>query len=155
MRSGTILVGASVCAAAYLFVGCVGELNKIDPAGTIGDASVPIEADLRQPSNEMGGGGVHFYPDIQKDLETLGCTAAGGCHGGSQPPFFKKAPATTADKDGNYQNFVDDSNPTNPAMSTIIQKAQGKPTHVGGALLMMSDPIYQRWIDWMSGGELR
>jgi hypothetical protein len=153
MRSGLILVGAVVCASAYLLVGCVGDLVSIAPSGS--DMNVAT-GDMAMPPapQEMGDGKVHFYPDIQQDLVTLTCTTGGGCHGGTQVPMFKQSPMTQADKDSNYMNFINDCNTTTPAMSPIIQNALGMLGHGGGALLKMTDPQYQRWIDWITAGEL-
>jgi hypothetical protein len=146
-KGGTILVGATVCALAYLLVGCVGELVAIVPSTDDMNATM---ADMAQPQ-EMGDGKVHFFPDIQSDLDKLGCTAAGACHGGVQAPFFKPAPTSQTDKDNNYDNFVTESNQATPTMSTIIQKATGAVSHTGGPLLRTTDPAYQRWLDWIPG----
>jgi hypothetical protein len=154
MRNGAILVGAVVCAGAYLLVGCVGELVSIAPNGT--DMNVTPMGDMAMPPapQEMGDGKVHFFPDIQQDLVTLGCTASGSCHGGTQVPNFLQTPTTQMQKDQNYMNFTSECNTTNPPMSPIIQNALGNMSHGGGMLMKMTDPQYQRWIDWITAGEL-
>jgi hypothetical protein len=151
MRNGAILIGVAVCALAYLLVGCVGDLVAIVPSAA--DQGVG-GGDMAQPQ-EMGDGKVHFFPDIQADLDKLSCTTGGACHGGAQPPFWKAAPMNQTDKDNNYQNFVDESNTTTPTMSLIIQKSTGTVAHTGGALLKTTDPAYMRWINWIGSGELK
>jgi hypothetical protein len=151
MRNGAILIGVAVCALSYLLVGCVGDLVAIVPS--VADQGVP-GVDMAQPQ-EMGDGKVHFFPDIQADLDKLSCTTAGACHGGTQAPIFKAAPTNQTDKDNNYQDFVGECNTTTPTMSLIIQKATGTTPHTGGALLKTTDPAYMRWISWIGAGELK
>jgi hypothetical protein len=152
MRNGAILIAVAVCALTYLLVGCVGELVAIVPS--VADQGVSSGADMAQPQ-EMGDGKVHFFPDIQADLDKLSCTTAGACHGGTQAPMWKAAPTSQTDKDNNYQNFIGECNTTTPTMSLVIQKSTGAVSHTGGALLKTTDPAYMRWINWIGDGELK
>jgi len=155
MRSGgAILVGAAVCALAYLLVGCVGELIEILP--TSADMGLALEDLAPAPPQEMGDGKVHFFPDIQRDIDMLACSA-NGCHGTpGNPPVLKAGPSTDMDKQANYDNFVAEiDNTTDPTMSTLIKFAMGMGGHPGGQKIMMGDAVYQRWIDWIKSGELK
>jgi hypothetical protein len=143
------LVGVMMCAAAYLLVGCVGELVAIVPT----DMGASVEGDMT-PAMEMGDGQVHFIPDIQNDVDRLTCTLS-ACHGGGlNTPMLKAAPMTQADKDTSYMSFKMVCDPTNPSMSLVIQYALGNNAHPGGAVLKMTDPAYQRWINWIMAGEI-
>jgi hypothetical protein len=146
MRTGPILVGAAICAAGYFLVGCIGELIEIKPA-SVEDLGVS-GPDL----TEVELGPPRFFPDIQKDLDKLTCTTTGGCHGGSQMPFFKPNPQSQADKDANYDAFVSKCNPMTPTASLVIQKSTNAMPHSGGQLLKATDPEYKRWIEWIGSG---
>src|SRR5258705_310157 len=89
MRSGLLFLG--ICLGTS---GCVGDLIEITPGATRNDGGA-AGPDLSY--NTMP----KFFPDIQADIDVLGCTSA-ACHGGTQVPNLKQMPLTVADKDNNY-----------------------------------------------------
>ena len=88
-----------------------------------------------------------FNPDIETDIENLGCSNA-ACHGGAQTPVLKNGQAAA-----NYTNFVMDA--MSGANSLVLTKnLQGSGmTHAGGIkFTSTSDPVYQRWLKWINAG---
>jgi hypothetical protein len=143
VRTRALPVGAVLILAA-----CVGDLVEL-PASP-GDATVAHDlATLSSPPDMSGP--VRYFPDIQADVERLGCTGS-SCHGGTQTPVLLPMPSTQAQRDANYMDFTADCNATDPPNSLIIQKALGNLNHGGGAPLSMSDPAYARWIAWIAAG---
>jgi hypothetical protein len=97
-----------------------------------------------------------FFPDIQNDIDTLGCSSQ-GCHARSLgvAPLLIPNPTTQADQDANYASFTSDCNPSDPAMSAIIQAAIGMDDHTGGVVFAAGGAVYTRWVAWIADGELR
>jgi hypothetical protein len=131
--------------------GCVGDLIEI-ATGPKGDGGAPT-ADLAGGSDDGAMAAMpKFFPDIQGDLERLGCTAA-ACHGGSQVPNEIPMPVTQADKDNNYNGFK--MRAMMGEMSLVLQKnlAGSGVVHTGGtAFAAKTDPTYQKWMTWINAG---
>jgi hypothetical protein len=100
----------------------------------------------------------YFNPDIQNDLDTLGCTGAGACHGGNGSPAITKMPTTLAAWQQNYEDIHIDCSTGDclggGATSLLLTKPlQGGPAHTGTKpFASTSDPIYQRWLTWIAAG---
>jgi hypothetical protein len=119
--------------------------------------------DMAAPENDLTVGGaapsaaVYFNPDVQHDLDTLGCTAS-ACHGGSASPVITAMPSTTADWLSNYNDIRVDCTTLDclvgGAGSLLLTKPlQGSATHGGTKPFASSaDPIYQRWLAWIGAG---
>ncbi len=146
-----LLVGACVCTCAYLLVGCVGDLVELT------DSDLSASAGDMTMTGGDAGGGPHFFPDIQNDLNAKFCGTA-GCHGvGSNMPTFVIKPTTPADEDTNYNNFktkaLDLNGTTDPAMSAMLTLMLPGGGHPGGQQLSSTmDPIYLRWKSWIAAG---
>ncbi len=138
------------------FAGCTGDLVEIGPgakadlSGTIGGGG-----DMAQASGgEMGPSTARFFPDIQKDIDTLGCSGA-GCHGGAQIPVLK-ANAVAGTGDANYTNFMNDVNTGAPSQSLVLTKNLPGASHGGGSKFSgTADAVYQRWLGWISSGAMK
>lgn len=101
---------------------------------------------------------VHFKPDIQRDLDFLGCSAA-GCHAvssGLYAPLLQASPGSVAEMQ-NYTNFMADA--VNGTLSLFLTKplTGSGVTHAGGApgskpFASTADPTYQRWVLWLNEG---
>jgi hypothetical protein len=128
-----------------------GQPTPSQPAPTQPGQPAPTQPDQPAPGDSVHG--IRFYPDIQADLNRLSCTTLGACHGGAQAPFWVPFPHSQAERDANYQAFVDEANPAAPTQSLVLLKATGVDSHTGGALMKTTDPTYQRWVDWIGGGE--
>lgn len=144
--------------ALILISGCTGDLVEIGPAAKAdlagsGGGPPPDMSQGQGPGGEMGPNAAKFFPDIQADVDRLGCTA-GGCHGGTQIPVMKMG-AVAGSGDANYTNIMNDINTTAPAQSPILTKnlmGSGQ-THGGGTKFSStSDPTYQKWLGWIAAG---
>jgi hypothetical protein len=149
VRVVALVAGVTGCADRSLSGHSDGEPNGVPAASDTPDAASPsCGGDPCAPA------AVRFYPDIQSDLVTLSCTTGGACHGSAQPPIFRQSPQTDVERNDNFMSFVGECNAIDPAKSPIIQNALGNMSHVGGTLMKMTDPQYQRWIAWIADGEL-
>jgi hypothetical protein len=107
-----------------------------------------------------GGGGtqtVKFSPNIQTDIDTLGCP---GCHSVGAGNLTLKANASSAnDIDANYSAFKNFCNTSAPAQSTILQANLSNsgitPPHPATPFASNTDPVYQRWLNWIMSGEVK
>jgi len=116
----------------------------------------PPTEDLLPPPTDMashsdGGTGVAFIPDIQNDLNAIGC-AVHGCHATFAPVFIAN-PTTLQQEMSNYAVFTSECTASDPAASPIIQNALGMDAHAGGTLISVGDPVYNRWVAWIGDGE--
>jgi hypothetical protein len=140
MRSGSLLLG--LCLAAS---GCVGDLIELTPGGASRDGG----GDQAMVVNTMP----KFFPDIQADIDVLGCPNV-ACHGGTQVPNLKPMPVTQADKDANYNGVK--MRAMNGAMSLVLLKLLNDPSvmgHTGGMLFTgKTDPKYVKWLTWINNG---
>lgn len=145
-----ILTGFVVVALA----GCTGDLVEIGPgskADMSGTAAVVDMAGGQGGNAEMGPNTAKFFPDIQKDVDTLTCSLS-ACHGGTQVPVLK-AMAVAGTGDANYTNFMADVNTAAPSQSPVLTKNLPGASHGGGAKFTgTSDPVYQRWLAWITAG---
>lgn len=149
-----ILTGFIVVALA----GCTGDLVEIGPGSKTMDMSASGGGGGgggggQGGGMEMGPNAAKFFPDIQMDIDSakLGCSL-GACHGGTQIPVVK-ANAVAGTGDANYTNFMADVNTASPAQSPILTKNLPGASHGGGAKFTgTSDPVYQRWLGWISAG---
>jgi hypothetical protein len=137
-------------AAVIALSGCIGDLIEI-PTGPKTDGGTT--ADLAGAVDDSGPPLMpKFFPDIQGDIERLGCTAA-ACHGGSQVPNEISMPLTQTDKDNNYNGFK--MRAMMGEMSLVLQKnlAGSGVVHTGGtAFASKADPTYQKWLAWINAG---
>ncbi len=145
-----VVAFACVCAVTWVLVGCLGDLESIQP--TSGADLAAGGGDMARAGEMGGGGAVHFAPDIQKDIDKLGCSLA-GCHGGpGQMPSLRPSATSQADIDNNYMSFMTRINQNDAANSIIIQNALGMLSHGGGAVMKSTDPEYTRWVNWIAAG---
>ena len=142
--------------------GCVGDLVELTPGSKVDLATQPVPSvDLGGSTEDAAPGGSvdlvlvpapHFDPTIQADIDSLGCSAS-SCHGGTQIPVLKRMPVLPADIATNYNDFKAEA--MNGEASNILVKnlAGSGVTHTGGSSFAdKSDPIYQRWLAWINGG---
>jgi hypothetical protein len=137
-------------ALALILAGCTGDLVELGPkTGTGGSGGGGGSTDMAQGTS---GGAAKFNPDIQRDIDSLGCSS-GGCHGAGVKPALTMG-ASGAALDTNYTNFIGDCTTANPAGSPVLAKNLPGASHVGGAKFSgTSDPIYTRWLAWIQAGE--
>jgi len=139
--------------------GCLGDLIELKPSSN-DDLAAAAGADLAtvdQASDEMSGSAPKFFPDIQADLDAKGCGNA-SCHApGKLPPTFVLMPTATADQDTNYNSFKTPAltletagDPTSSHMLKIMLPGGG---HGGSTQLpSVTDPVYLRWLAWVTAG---
>jgi len=136
--------------------GCVGDLVELTPP-MHQDAGTTPQPDLSNgnPNPGSDGGGtpqsVKFNPDINTDIQNLGCAAA-ACHGGTQIPLLKSA-TDTASINANYSAFTAEAN--TGANSPVLTKNLNNSgvTHTGGKPFTdTSNAVYQRWLGWINAG---
>ncbi len=148
----SLLVSTGIFSAVGLYVGCQGTLEEIIPKP---DMAVTSDAgtDARGGGEDLGP--VHFFPDIQKDIDKS-CATSSGCHGtgSTNPPAFIMGATAAADVMANYTAFTGAANQAAPANSDVLQYPDGQKPHGGGTVFSMTDPIYQRWLKWIGDGEL-
>lgn len=144
-----------VTTALVLFAcSCTGDLVDIGPG-----ARPDLSGNLGSRDMAQGGGGemgptAKFFPDIQMDVDRLGCTIA-ACHGGTQIPVMKMN-AVAGTGDANYASVVPgEVNTTTPSMSPFLTK----PTNGSGVLHSgtkpiggTTDPTYIKWLNWIQAG---
>jgi hypothetical protein len=127
--------------ASLALTGCIGDIVELGGSGDAG-------ADLAQ------SGPAKFFPTIQTDLDTQGCTAA-ACHGGTQVPVVKMGATAQADIDTNYMHVMVDVNTTAPDQSLLLTKPlqNSGVTHSGTKPFAgTTDATYQRWLAWITAG---
>jgi hypothetical protein len=146
-----------------LMSGCVGDLVELTPGSRTDLSQIQAIADLTPPvgGEDMGGTNVQpdlttpavpFNPQIQADIDALGCSAA-SCHGGTQIPVLKRMPALAADITANYEAFKSASTMGESSPNLVRNLAGSGVTHTGGAsFASKQDVIYQRWLSWITGG---
>lgn len=119
-------------------VACSGELTPIDssePGGGGADAGA-------------GGAAAMYRPDIQRDLEAMGCTSE-ACHGGGSVPMpVTAAPATDDAWMANYNQVK--ARAGTATASLLIDKATGAGGHI--AAVQPGDPMLDRWTEWIELG---
>jgi hypothetical protein len=101
-----------------------------------------------------------FKPDIQADIDALGC-ASSSCHAvsaGVYMPLLQAAPGPVAEMQ-NYTNLLPDIDTSNVQMSLMLTKnlAGSGITHAGSANIKpfadTNDLTYKRWLYWMQQGD--
>jgi hypothetical protein len=135
----------------------------LQDAKIIGGPDRDLGADAAMPaSGGPSGPGTpptpaYFNPDIQHDLDSLGCTNS-ACHGGNASPQITAMPSTLAAWMSNYTNIHIDCSTLDCLgggdQALLLQKPlQGGITHTGiKPFANTSDPTYQRWRAWISAG---
>jgi hypothetical protein len=80
------------------------------------------------------------------DIDTLGCSNT-TCHGSGLKPSMKAGDAA-----GSYPGFVGDA--MSGADSMVLTKnLMGSPlTHSVKPFASTNDPVYQRWLAWITAG---
>ena len=140
----------AIFVVAGMVAGCHGELYTIgdNPAPGDGGASDAAGADAAPI------GPVFFVPTIQNDLDALGCSMAGQCHGGGNTPMRLAAhPDAEALLRANYNQVTPRA--ASDASSPLLLKALlgSGSAHAGPQPLSSTrDPIYQRWLAWIRSG---
>lgn len=146
--------------------GCVGEVVDLTAdlaARQPDDLALPAREDAALPvAAEDGGSALDLAPpppappgfqaEIQKDIDGRGCSN-GGCHGGGAPMHLVPSPVAGADRMQNYKAFS--ARAMNGAQSLVLSKnlAGSGTSHAGGTSFpSKSDPVYQRWLAWIAGG---
>jgi hypothetical protein len=124
------------------------------------DTSSGGGGDMAVASGDQASGGtaaVYFNPDVQRDLDTLGCTIS-ACHGSSASPVIVAMPTSTSDWTTNYGNIHTDCTTLDclggGASSLLLTKPlQGSVVHTGTKpFASTDDPVYQRWLAWIDAG---
>lgn len=132
-RSIASLAGPALWLAASA---CYGELTPIDTAAIAGADAGPAQA-------------FAYRPDLQSELEGLGCTAVADCHGTDGVPMVVHAgPADDAAWQANYDEVLTRSR--NGSSSMLLMK----PTGLGGhpVLFDTGAPVVARWQTWIDDG---
>jgi hypothetical protein len=97
--------------------------------------------------------GPRYKPDIQQDLDALGCSK-NECHGaGSAPMKVTPMAAAMAELMANYNEVKQRA--MMGEMSPLLRKnLAGSPlVHVGGTVFPSNDhPVYKRWLEWINAG---
>jgi hypothetical protein len=139
--------------AAAMLPACTGELVELTPTAKR-DLST-ASADLGPAPDGDGTDGMpapRFDPDLQNDINRLGCGSS-SCHGGSTAPILKANPVSAADKTANYDNFK--ARAMAGEISLVLTKnleASGV-SHAGGkSFPSTSDATYRRWLAWINAG---
>jgi hypothetical protein len=141
MKSSKIAKWMSLSVVAM--ASCVAEppsalLSGDDAGGTTGGGVGSTQAPLE----------VAFRPDIQADLDQLGCTSQ-ACHGGASLPMQLVAfPADDESWAENYQAVK--ARAGSVSASPLRDKALGDGGHIDP--LHEDDPIVTRWMAWVSAG---
>jgi hypothetical protein len=98
----------------------------------------------------------HYRPDIQKDIESLGCATA-ACHQ-SYGPLIMTGPSTDAQWMQNFTNFTMNPLDATYSISLVLSKnlaGNGVP-HAGSnnvkPFATTSDPTYKKWAYWIQYG---
>jgi hypothetical protein len=136
-----------------LAAGCTGDLVELGPKTGGGGG-----ADMATAGGGGGGStgdmavatGPVTYSTINADIIMKGCAIAPACHGVGSPNGLAIDPAAT-DLTANYNNVFGEIDVMTPAMSTLLTEP-GKATHGGGLVLPTTDPVYQRWLGWITAG---
>lgn len=133
--------------------GCTGDLVELGASKQ--DLSVGAAVDMAQgTTGEMGPMvAAKFFPDIQSDVDRLGCSVT-GCHGtpSTQIPVMKMGAMAGTDHQY-YTNFMGDVNTTAPDQSPVLTKNLPGASHGGGSKFTgTSDPNYVKWLNWISAG---
>jgi hypothetical protein len=109
----------------------------------IGDPAGDVAAE-QQPTPDA----IAFRPDIQNDIDTLGCSSA-GCHGGDILPMPLVAnPLSDADYLANYQQVL--ARAGDSSSSLLMDTALGNGGHI--APMDSSDAMAERWREWIAQG---
>ena len=125
--------------------------------GPTGGADLGADAAMPGNSTSPPAATPYFNPDIQHDLDTMGCTL-GACHGANASPAIVAMPATVAAWMSNYDDIHIDCSTldclSGGAASLLLTKPlQGCPAHTGTKpFATTSDPTYQRWLAWLNAG---
>jgi hypothetical protein len=148
--------------ATLLAMGCI----PTSPNGAAPVATIDMAAVASSPAADLAVAALdgatsttaaHFDPDIQHDLDSLGCTTS-ACHGGATSPVILPMPATSAAWLSNYDDIHKDCTTLDclggGANSLLLTKPlQGSVVHGGiKPFSSTSDPIYQRWLAWIAAG---
>jgi hypothetical protein len=97
-------------------------------------------------SDAGSGGSVGAFAAIQMDIDSLGCSGT-SCHGSGLKPSVKAGDAA-----GSYPGFVVDA--MNGADSLVLTKnlMGSQITHSIKPFASTNDPVYQRWLAWITAG---
>lgn len=123
-------------ASAVLWLGCVADLESLHPTD---QASA---GDLAGPTGDLAGADLVMLPpvfaDIDADMKSYGCPA---CHNGSIPMPDTYAGVSAEAMAGTSSKL-------------LTKTLQGSGVTHGGPqpFASTSDPIYQRWLAWATGG---
>jgi hypothetical protein len=132
--------------AALPLSGCIGDLRMLD--ASVGDASAPdLAGDLLPPSS------TRFAPTIQSDLDALGCSTGGACHGGAAPMHLIAQATAHDDLVANYGEVQPRA--AAGASSVLLRKPLQSSglSHAGSQPFpSVSDPTYRRWLAWIEAG---
>ena len=143
MLKGPVMRRPALTACLALAAGCVGDLVELAPPSR--DAGPPGMSDMVVNRN------VKFNPDIEMDINTIGCSVI-SCHGGTQLMVLKNASDTPTIM-MNYTQFLAYANMG--ASSQVLTKnlAGDMVSHSGGKpFASTSDPVYARWLAWIMAG---
>ena len=138
-----------------LAAGCTGDLVELGPktGGTgKGDMATAGGGGGGDATGDMAvAAGPVTFATINADIIAKNC-ALSGCHGPGSPNGLAIDPAAT-DLSANYANVQLEINLTTPAMSLLLTKpTMTGVTHGGSTVFSTSDPVYQRWLGWITDG---
>ena len=137
-----------------LAAGCTGDLVELGPK--TGSSGGDMATAAGGGGGSTSGGdmavatGAVTFATVNADIVAKGCAVVTACHGAGSPNGLAIDPAAT-DLTANYNNVFGEINVAMPAMSTLLTEP-GKSTHGGGLVLPPSDPVYQRWLGWITDG---
>lgn len=130
-----------------LLVGCVSKSESLMGDEDYGSGGGGGD-DVAAGGSGTGGPTVAYKPDIQADIDSLGCSAA-SCHGGTSLPMpIIASPASDTDWQANYAEVK--ARAGSVAVSPFMDKALGDGGHV--APLSDGDPVLARWEAWIAQG---
>lgn len=150
-------------ALAFVSGGCLPAANQ--SVAAVGSSDMAVAAGNQAPAVDLAVAGdatasaatPYFNPDIQHDLDTLGCTTS-ACHGATTSPIIAPMPTLVADWLSNYDDIHKDCTTLDclagGADSLLLTKPlQGSVSHGGiKPFASTSDPTYQRWLAWIDAG---
>jgi predicted CxxxxCH...CXXCH cytochrome family protein len=133
--------------------GCTGDLVELGTGGPKGDMAMATGGQDQGMDSGTVPTTAKFFPDIQMDIDTKGCTNAACHNNATNPPALKAMATAQADIDANYMNFMSDCNPTAPEQSLVLAPMLPGGGHLGGQqFASTADPIYMKWLAWIQAG---
>jgi hypothetical protein len=139
----TSLYISAALAIVSVLSGCADEPNGFGALGFGSGSGSSSGSGAGEPTATVA-----FRPDIQADLDEIGCSS-GNCHGGTALPMPVTAnPSDDADWNENYQQVKQRSGSV--SASLLMDKAVGDGGHI--APMDPEGETAQRWLTWIEQG---